>query len=154
MSGRGNPAAATQKGRNMSKYSVGRGTTLTIGTTKVGGLTKIGTPTVETDEVECTTLDSTGGFKEFLLTYSDGGEVACEGYFDVTDAGQKKAYDLMASKESETIKIEFPTTPKASWSFSAMVKSLNMDTEYNGIIPFNVTLRVTGQPTLSFGQTG
>ena len=77
------------------------GTTLKIGaesaTTKVGGLTSIGGIEVSADTVDVTSLDTTGGYKEYLAGFKDAGEVSLEGYLDDADDGQAAVYAALNS---------------------------------------------------------
>jgi hypothetical protein len=63
------------------------GTILTIGVTPVGKLTKIGSPEMSKGEIDVTTLGSTGGYKEFISDFRDGGNLTFEG-FAISDLGQ------------------------------------------------------------------
>lgn len=125
-----------------------KGTYLSIGGKKVAHLTKIGSPKVETDEVEITALDSTTGFKEWLATFKDGGEVSIEGFFDYEDEGQQALTDAMNGGEAVACVIGFPTTPAVGWTFTAFVKTFETNAELANALGFTAGLRVSGQPTL------
>lgn len=129
--------------------SAARGTSLTIDTTKVGHLSKISSPSVTTDEVEVTALDNTTGWKEFLLTYKDGGEMSVEGYLDLSDAGQAAMVAAMEDEEAHDFVITFPTSAAAKWTFEAMVKAFATEAETASALTFTATLRVTGAATLA-----
>ena len=86
---------------------VGKGTSLTINTKKIGKLTKIGSPKVDTDEIEVSNMDSEG-WKEYMMGLSDGGEVSLEGYLQGDDAGQGELVKLCDSKEIAEAVITFP----------------------------------------------
>ena len=50
----------------MSKATRALGTTLSKGETAIGGLTSIGGIEITADEIDVTTLDSDGGYREFI----------------------------------------------------------------------------------------
>ena len=56
------------------------GTKLMKGTTAIAGLTSIGGIEITADTTDVTTLDSEGGYREFIGTFKDGGEVPIEGF--------------------------------------------------------------------------
>ncbi|MBQ3575065.1 MAG: hypothetical protein IJA26_05315, partial [Clostridia bacterium] len=55
----------------------------------VGKLTSVGEIQPEAEEIDITTLDSEGGYREFMQGFRDSGEVELSGYHDAKDAGQK-----------------------------------------------------------------
>lgn len=132
---------------------VGKGTSLTINEKKVGKLTKIGSPKVDTDEIEVTNMDS-GSWKEYMMGFSDGGEVSLEGYLQGDDAGQAELVKLVDSKEIADAEIVFPGGSAPKWTFSAYVKSFETSAEHNGAVGFTASLRVSGKPTLSMSAAG
>jgi len=129
--------------------SAARGTKLTIDSTTIGHLSSIGSPSVSTDEVEVTALDNTSGWKEYLLTFKDGGEMSVEGFLDLSDEGQAAMVAAMEDEETHKFAIEFPTAAKAKWTFDAMVKGFSTSAETANALTFSATLRVTGKPTLA-----
>ena len=71
------------------------GTKLLIGETtpvEVAGLTSIGGLELSADTIDVTTLAS-DGYREFIGSLKDGGEVSLEGYFEPEEGkGQKELY--------------------------------------------------------------
>lgn len=64
------------------------GTTITFNAKAVGALTSIGEVTPESEELDATTLDSAGGYREYLQGFKDSGEVSLTGYLLKGDVGQ------------------------------------------------------------------
>ena len=62
-----------------SKLSVDTSATSTPTWTQIANLTSIGEIGLESDEIDVTTLDSTGDFKEFIGGAKDGGSIDLEG---------------------------------------------------------------------------
>lgn len=128
---------------------VAKGTKLKIGTDTVAHLTKIGSPSVKWDTVECTALDNTDGFKKYMNTFAEGGEVSVSGYFDYSDKGQKAIADAAANGEDNlACSVVFPAAIGAQWDFTAGVSAFSTSAETAGMVEFEATLKVTGKPEL------
>ena len=122
------------------------GTVLKVGATTpvtVAGLTSIGGLELSADSIDVTTLDSTGGYREFIAGFKDAGEVSVEGFFiPGTGKGQTELYTLFESGNTEEFFIEFPND--AAWDFEGVVTGFSTSAE----------LEVSGQPTLTVGTGG
>lgn len=91
----------------MPQASNSVGLVLKIGVTTVAKLTKIGAPEMSRAEIDVTTLDSVGGYKEFIPDFRDGGMLAIEG-FAISDAGQDALKSNFDSETNETFTIITP----------------------------------------------
>lgn len=129
------------------------GTKLQIGDTTpvtVGGLTSIGGLELSADTIDVTTLDSVGGYREFISGIKDAGEVSIEGYFDsTTGKGQKELYNLFKSGATKTFTILFPSETKTSWEFEGVVTGFSTSAGLEDPISFSATIKVSGAPTLT-----
>ena len=132
----------------MSK-SMSVGTTLKVNNKVVGGLKSIGGIEITADTHDVTALNSTGGYREFLSGFKDGGEVACSGFLDGADEGQTEIYTLIQSGETVACQIVFPAKIGKTWSFNAVVTKYATDVDVDDAIKFDMTLKVSGQPTLA-----
>lgn len=126
------------------------GTKILIGQDSIGDLSSIGSPSTTTDELDVTTLDSKGGYREFIAGFSDAGEVPISGFFVPSDLGQAKVYAAMKSKEIQDFQIIYPPSLGASWSFQGYVSAFNVTSETEEAIGFESTIRVSGEPDLNF----
>lgn len=115
----------------------------------VGGLTSIDGIKVNGDEVDVTALDNNTGYREFLQGFKDGGEVPLSGFLDGADEGQDELYSLLDSGTVTPMAIIFPTAIGKTWSFNAFVKEFSTGVDIDGAITFDVTVRVSGKPTLA-----
>lgn len=127
------------------------GTKLTKGAEDIGGLTSIGGIEITADTIDVTTLESDGGYREFIGTFKDGGEVPIEGFFDPsTESGQVALQASLDTGLAEGYKIVFPTTPKAEWAFQGVVTGFKVgDVDVDGTINFGATIKVSGKPNLT-----
>lgn len=132
------------------------GTALKIGkdtsAVKVGGLTEIGGLELSSDTLDTTTLDSDGGYKEFIGGFKDAGEVSLSGYLKVEESnGQKKMYDAFESGEVQDFSIEFPEGVGANWAFKGVVTGFSTGASLEDLISFGATIKVSGKPSLTLG---
>lgn len=130
--------------------TVSMGTKLKKGVTEIALLTSIDGLNLKSDTVETTTLDTTGGYKTFLSTLKDAGEVSLSGHFDYTAHSE-----FLTDFEALTVQsytIEFPdkiATTGTTWSFSAVVTDYHTSVDLGSLIKFEATLKVSGKPTLA-----
>jgi predicted secreted protein len=111
----------------------------------IGKLTSIGETSETVDELDVTTLDSTGGYREFVAGFKDGGEVAISGYY-TSDAGQKALRDAFKNNETGKFEVTFPDG--SGYSFNGFVKGVSRGpAEVDGAVGFGATLRVSGAIT-------
>lgn len=128
------------------------GTTLTktmsgseIADLLIADLTSIGEVGVESSEVDVTTLDSTGGYKEYIAGFKDAGEVSLEGIIKSEDA-MEAMLALAESQDLEEWTIE--TTSGSTWVFDGFVKSFKEgESTVEGVRTFTGSIRVSGAPT-------
>ncbi len=119
----------------MAKFT-GRFGTFAIGSTgvpptvytPVAQISSIGSIAITADETEVTTLDNVDGFKEFLQTFKDSGELpitlvwdpALPTHGDTADG----LWGLFVSGETRSFQIEFPCKPTAYVAtFNGFVKT-------------------------------
>lgn len=130
------------------------GTQLKIGKTTpvaVAGLTSIGGLELSADTIDVTTLDSEGGYREFIAGFKDGGEVPIEGYFKPeTGKGQKELYDLYEAGTVEDFVIQFPNN-MARWEFKGVVTGISTAADLEDPLSFSSTIKVSGKPNLIVG---
>lgn len=131
------------------------GTKLKIGDTTpvaVAGLTSIGGLELSADTIDVTTLDSDGGYREFIAGFKDAGEVSLEGYLEPdTGKGQKELYDLFESGNEEDFTIQFPND-MAKWEFKGVVTGFSTSADREDPLAFSATIKVSGKPTFTVGS--
>ena len=111
--------------------------------TVVGALTSVGEITPDSEELDATTLDSAGGYREFLQGFKDSGELSLTGYHDGADAGQDTMRSLYTSGALGYFWVTFPNGTVVA--FTAYVKSHTAGAaDVDGIVGFGCTLRVSG----------
>lgn len=132
----------------MSK-SNSMGTQLKINNKVVGGLTSINGIEVNADTVDLTALDNTSGYREKAADFKDVGDVTASGFLDGADAGQDECLSLLDSGEAVACQIIFPQKIGKTWSFTASVVRFSTGAELSQGVSFELSLAVTGKPTLA-----
>lgn len=124
------------------------GTTLAIGTTTVGGLTSISGVELSADTIDVTTLDSEGGYREFINGFVDGGEVGAEGYMSDLGTGEAALIALVGGTEQECV-ITFSNG--ATWTFDGVVTGFSTNAALEDPLSFSITVKVSGKPVFAAG---
>lgn len=132
----------------MSK-SNSKGTQLKINNKVVGGLTSINGIEVNADTVDLTALDNTSGYREKAADFKDVGDVTASGFLDGADDGQDECLSLLDSGEAVACQIIFPQKIGKTWSFTASVVRFSTGAELSQGVSFELSLAVTGKPTLA-----
>lgn len=129
---------------------VAMGTSIKRGTTLIGNLTSIEGVSVSADTIESTALDTPNGYRVFVTSLKDAGEIALSGHFDYTGHSA-----FMTDFEAGTITaytIEFPdkgTTHGTQWTFSAVPTAFKTTASMGDLIGMECTLKISGKPTLN-----
>ena len=116
--------------------------------TVIGKLTSIGEISPDSEEIDITTLDSAGGYRQYMQGLRDAGTIEIEGFYDPDDAGQAVLRSAYASGAPGSVRISFPDG--TVFTFSAFVKSHRAGAaEVDGAIGFAAVLRITGGITIT-----
>lgn len=119
------------------------GTEITFNSALVGALTSVGEVTPDSEELDATTLDSTGGYREYIQGFKDSGELSLTGYLLKDDPGQAALRTGYGSGLVQEAVIEYPDNTTVT--FDAYVKSYSMGAaDVDGIVGFAATLRISG----------
>ena len=121
------------------------GTTLTVATHSVGGLTEINGPVSEAAMIDSTTLGSSDNAREFVGGLIDGGTVTLAGKYDFADAGQAHLRDNIGA--TATCIKTFSSGSHAD--FSAVIQSCGTGNPLDDEVTFECSLKVTGKVTIS-----
>jgi len=118
--------------------------------TPIAEVQDIKPPSLGADTEEVTHQGSTDGWKEYIVTLLDAGEVSFDINFIPTEATHNASAGLMADFAARTKrnwKVVFPDGTE--WQFAAYVTAFEADAPVNGKLSASVTLKITGKPTLA-----
>lgn len=118
--------------------------------TTIGQVRNISGPSFSLDTSDVTTHDSAGGWREFVATLLDAGEITLEIVWDPDLATHiSLRQDLVARLSSRNFKIIFPDATSTTWTIPASVTAYQPEAPVDGELSASITLKLTGQPTLA-----
>ena len=133
---------------------IGHGTTVALlnGSVyeSIGRITALSVPSLSTDIVETTAMDSTNAFKEFIKGLKDWGEMSFTTNADVVATGDTTNYydKVKAAAIADTAgtwKVTFPNS--TTLTFSALTSGFSINANPGEVITTDVTLKITGDIT-------
>lgn len=137
---------------------IGLGTVFSMEATAGGALTALGevlsitTPSVTVDEVEATSFDSVGGFREYITGLKDGGEGEFTMNYVPGSATDLLITAALVDGEARGYKIEIPDGD-TGWEITGdlIVRSYSKDIPIDDRMTATMGVRFTGQATEAAG---
>ena len=115
--------------------------------TAISEINSISGPSVSAEEIDVTSLDSTGGWREFIRGFRIGGT------YVLTMNWTRDNYITMLgdfeSDDSVNYQLVLPDTGLTTIDFAGYVMELPMEIPTGDKITMTVTIKVTGQPSVS-----
>jgi predicted secreted protein len=115
--------------------------------TNIAEVNSIDGPNKTRETIDVTSLDSEDGYREFITSFRDAGEISLEMNF--TEAGFLLMNSDFESEDSREYKIVLPNTEGTILEFDAYVTSLGMAVPLDDKVTAPVTLKITGPVRLS-----
>lgn len=116
----------------------------------IAELSKIGPVGKSRETIDCTNLNTAGGYKEFIGGMRDGGVVALEGNFIAGDtSGQIGLQTDFDGETAQSFVVYFPTAITATWTFTGVVTKFETNFEVNNKVTFASEIKITGEPVLA-----
>jgi len=119
------------------------GTTVSVATNAVGGLTDIGINGTEVTFVDTTSHDSSGGFREFVGGLKDGGTLELSGKFDTSDTGQ----DQLRGNAGVSAAVVVTFSDSSNATFNAIIGGFSTTSPLDDTVGFTCSLKITGAIT-------
>jgi len=97
--------------------------------------------------IDVTSLDSAGGYREFIASFRDPGEVSLNMNFTLDSYD-----DMNADFESDSAndyQIILPDAGETTFDFAGFVSALGMATPLDDKVSADVTIKITGQVTIT-----
>ena len=102
------------------------------------------------DTIDVTSLDSTGGYREFIGGFRDGGTVTLPMNFT------RSTYEVMNTDfESDVLQnyeILLPDTEATSFEFEGLVTELGLGIPADDKVSADVTIKISGQVVINSGS--
>jgi len=134
----------------------------------IGDLTNISGPTMSAEEIDISSHDTAGNFREFVVGFKDAGEISLEGNLTV-GGGADDLVDAFKDRAARRFAVVFPATGTSTsisstegyigawlrWMFDGTVSGVETATPYDDKAGFSATVRISGAPALlaSSGST-
>lgn len=116
----------------------------------IAEVNNISGPSKTRETIDVTTLQTTGGYRQFIGSFRDAGTVTLSMNFT------RETYELMNNDfESDVVRnyeIVLPDVDNTSLEFQGLVTELPLDIPPDDKITANVTIKVSGKPTLNSGS--
>lgn len=116
----------------------------------IAEVTTISGPGKTKEVIDVTSLDSTGGYREFITGFKDGGTVTFSMNFT------RATYNLMntdfESSSTQNYEMVLPDPDNTTIEFEGLVTELPLTIDPGDKITADITIKVTGQPTLNSGS--
>jgi predicted secreted protein len=117
------------------------------GFTAIAEINSISGPNKSRATIDVTSLDSAGGYREFIASFRDAGEITLE--MNWTRDGYDQINDDFESDTAWDYQVEFPDTGNTTLDFTALVTALGSAIPLDDKITMSVTLKISGQVTLT-----
>ncbi len=122
------------------------------------GVKSINGPGITRDTVDVTTMQSAGGYREFIGALVDGGEVSFDANFLPLDETQNQAeggfmaeFDKGSCDSRSNWRILLPACegdPEAYFAFRGIVTGQEVEIPLEDVMGFSGTIKVSGRPEL------
>lgn len=113
----------------------------------IAEINSISGPDKTRETIDVTSLDSTGGYREFIASFRDAGQVVLEmnftrdGYLDMNDDFE---IDTLVDYQ-----IVLPDTGSTTLDFSGLVTDIGLAVPLDDKVTAPVTIKISGQVTLT-----
>lgn len=124
-------------------------------TTTVPNVTSIQVGGDDVEQIDVTSHDSAGAYREFVASFIDPGELTIQLNFDPNLAAHRATTGgLLALRDSRAVtrwRITFPGTPSHRVEFDGFVKSFEFEAPTDDKISATCTVKITGAHTWTYG---
>jgi predicted secreted protein len=128
----------------MTKYRA-LGTTLTVNGVLINQWRDGSSTGGEAERIDVTTMDSDGGYREFLTGFKGESSYTFTIEYDPADTSHLELAELYATGEVVDVSIGLPTTPATTIEFDASVSGFSIPAaDVGGSLTVEVSLTVAG----------
>jgi len=134
----------------MSKAFAGVGTVFNRAGSPIAEVNSITGPGMTRDFIDVTSLDSTGGYREFIAGFRDGGTVVLNMNFTIDTWGLMKAD--FENDAPVAYSIDLPDSDGTTISFNGLVTECPITIPTDDKVTADVTIKVTGEVETDSGS--
>ncbi|MFA5420140.1 MAG: phage tail tube protein [Bacteroidales bacterium] len=117
----------------------------------IAEVNSISGPGMTRDTIDVTSLDSTGGYREFITSFRDAGEISLSMNF--THDGYTVMKTDFEASAARYYKIVLPNTEQTVFKFAGFVTSCPIAIPMDDKVTADVTIKISGQVTFYAGST-
>lgn len=111
----------------------------------IAEVTNIAGPSMSRDTIDVTNLDSSGGYREFIAGFRDGGEMVLTMNFTVN--GYEQMHIDFANDSPINYQLVLPDPGNYTLAFAGLVTALPLTVPTDTQITMDVTIKITGEVT-------
>ena len=113
-------------------------------------ITSITGPTMTRDFIDVTSLDSTGGYREFITGFRDAGTISLSMNF--TRATYDSFKEDFESADVQYYEIALPDTEETTLEFMGLVTEMPVTIPTDDRVTADVTIKISGPVTINSGS--
>lgn len=115
----------------------------------ISEIVTIGGPTFSRETIDATTLDTTGGYREFITGLRDAGEITMT--LNFAQSTYQTFKDDFEDDTAQNYEIVLPDADVTSFEFEGLVTACPI-TIPEAAVQFDVTIKISGQVTMASGS--
>jgi len=117
---------------------------------RIAEITNIGGPTMTRDTIDVTSMDSTGGYKEFIASFRDAGTVSLDMNF--TRNGYETMLTDFESDDLQNYEIGLPDADNTTFEFQGLVTECPLSAKADDKVGSSVTIKISGAVAVNSGS--
>ena len=117
--------------------------------TTIAEITGFSGPEPSLETIDATHMESIDGFREYLPSLKDSGEISFDFNFLPGNTNQRALYTDMVDAVRRTFQIVWSNSPATTYEFQAYVTSLSFNAQIDDKLSGSGTLQVTGPITIT-----
>lgn len=139
-----------------STVYTGLGAKLSRAGTEIAYLTEVGGVSLQQAAIDVTNMQSPNDAQEFIGGLLSVGSITAHGFFKPGDtSGQVGLRDDLVAHTLQSFTLTYESDAATTWTFSALVEEFTIaGVNTNNAVEFNVSLKVSGLPTLGITTSG
>ena len=116
----------------------------------IAEVTNITGPGMTRETIDVTSLDSTGGYREYIAGFRDGGTINLTMNFTRSTYDQMK--DDFEDDDAQQYEILLPDAENTSFEFNGLVTELPLTIPTGDKVSVDVVIKITGQVNIDSGS--
>lgn len=106
-------------------------------------------PDQKVDTIDTTTHNQANKYKAFIGGLMEGGDVKLPVFFDPANATHTGLITTLEAGVLANYQLSLPVSPAVKWSFAGLITNLGHTYKMNGAVMADLTVKVSGKPTLA-----